>query len=210
MSDYFSLAERSYLQGESGIGHFLNLEDGERIRYDFRDAATTDAFWVHALHILIEAHPKAIWLGYNPHCWFFIAREESERQLRDFIAKKGGIYAMTVAGRTALDWYIATEFDGKQSKYYMFEKSLFPKRNYYLNVIGEFLVEVWIDPKTAQAIESLYQTTGKYSEEAKAALKTITTTKGRSRLVISRNKKKSLELARKLSKPFYFGNKMVS
>lgn len=205
MSDYFSTARRAYLKDRSSTGHFMDLREGESIRYQFRDAVSTDAFWIHTLHILVEAHPGARWFGYNPHCWFFLVRPQSERAFKSFVEKKGGVYVMTVNGKTPLDRHIRAEFDGKHAKYHMGDKPLFPKNNYYLNVIGDFIVEAWIDKKVAAKIGKLYQSTIKYSEEAVKELADIVNSRGRSRLVISRETGKAGKLAKQLSKPFYFG-----
>ncbi len=205
MNNFFSVAERSYLKNKTGTGNLLDLENGEKIRYEFQSAANTDAFWDHALYILMEAHPGTTWFGYNPHDWFFIARKKTESELRDFINKKGGVYVMTVGSRTALDRHIAKEFDGVRAKYYMRDKPLFLKNNYYVNVVGDFIVEVLIDRKIADRIEDLYKKTKVYSDEAREELQVIINSKGKSKLVISKNKIKAKMLRNKLSKPFHFG-----
>lgn len=152
----------------------------------------------------MEAHPGVPWFAYNPHDWFFIARNKTESELRDFINKKGGIYVMTVGGKTALDRHIRREFDGKRAKYHMRDKPMFTKNNYYVNVVGDFIVEVLIDKKIAGRIENLYGKTGFYSDNAKEELQTIINSKGKSRLTISRNKAKAKMLVNKLAKPFHF------
>lgn len=44
MSNFFSVAERSYLRNKAVTGNFLDLQNGEKIRYEFQSAASTDAF----------------------------------------------------------------------------------------------------------------------------------------------------------------------
>lgn len=202
VESFVTLAEHFYASaGRSGS--FLGLSDGENIRYEFHNTNATDAFWIHVLLLLVEAHPKTPWFGYNPHDWFFIARAESERALRDFLVKKGGQYLMVVGGKRPLDKLIRKEFDGKRSQYFMRESPMFPQNNYYVNIIGDFIIEVWIDAMQAEAIEQLYATATASTPEVVRQLQDIIRSKGKTKFVVSRNKKKAEVLRAKLSKPFY-------
>lgn len=202
MESFVTLAEHFYASA-SRSGSFLSLDDGENIRYEFHNTNATDAFWIHVLLLLVEAHPKRPWLGYNPHDWFFIARAESERALRDFLIKKGGQYLMVVGSKRPLDKLIRKEFDGKRSQYFMRESPMFPQNNYYVNIIGDFIIEVWIDAAQAEAIERLYATATEATPDVVKRLQDIIRSKGKTKFIVSRNKKKAEKLRGKLSKPFY-------
>lgn len=204
MERFFAVAEQHYVDGGFGRDNFLNLRDGEKIAYHFSTPAETDKFWGHALIILAEAsasNNEPVYL-YNPHEWFLIAREKSERECIAVITKKRRF--LLVAGRkTPLDRAVAKEFDGNTSQYHMLERPLFTKNNYYLNIVGDFLIEVWLDPHIAASVETLYQKVKKLTEEVRADLIKTVSGKGKSKLVISRNAKKVERLKNMLKKNFY-------
>ena len=203
--DQFSaIAEQHYVEGNFGRDNFLNLKDGEKIAYFFSSPTETDQFWGHALVILAESSPsndEPVYL-YNPHEWFLIARQESERAFIDIITKKRR-FLLTAGAKTPLDRAVANEFDGDMSQYHMLEQPLFSKNNYYFNIVGEFLIEVWIDSNIATRIEEVYRTAEKIDGAVRTKLIEIVRGKGRSRLTISRNAKKAERLKKMLRKNFY-------
>ncbi|TSC64902.1 MAG: Uncharacterized protein G01um101491_111 [Parcubacteria group bacterium Gr01-1014_91] len=201
---FFATAEQHYVQSDFGRDNFLNLKDGEKISYFFSTPTETDNFWGHALVILGESsipsgEPAYL---YNQHEWFLIARRESERECFDIITKKRRLL-VTAGAKTLLDRTVATEFDGDRGQYHMLDTPLFAKNNYYFNIVGDFIIEVWIDPVVATHIESLYQETEKLGDETREKLTKIVTGKGRSRLTISRSAKKAERLKKLLRKNFY-------
>lgn len=205
MNNFFTTAEQSYTGGDFLRGDFLSLKDGEKISYLFSSASETDKFWGHALVVLAEsAIPKEepVYI-YNPHEWFLIAREKSEKESFSIITRKRKLL-LTVGSRTPLDRAVAKEFDQGSSKYHMMDRPVFPKENYYLNIVGDFMIEVRIDPNTARLIGSIYNSTEKLDEEVKTELIKIVSSKGRSRLTIRRDSKKATELKKVLRKNFHF------
>lgn len=202
VGSFVSIAEHFH-KDINRTGGFLGLSDGEKIKYEFRDLASTDVFWNHVLYLLIEAHPNTLWLSYNPHCWFFLVRLQSEHTLKDFIEKNGGRYLLTVGGKTPLDRHIKSEFDNKIHQYYMRDSMLFSKSNYYVNVIGDFIVEALINPIQARDIENVYVNAKIFDTDIEEKLKKIITSVGKMRFIVTRDKKKANKLRRKLSKSFY-------
>lgn len=205
MANFFSIAERYYRNEDSGDGNFLHLQDGEKISYSFKDAVLTDAFWGHAFHLLVATEqPGAPVYLYNPHQWFLIAREKSETELISFVLKSKRQYLLTVGSSLPLDKHISSLFDGEQSQYYMRSDALFPKNNYYVNIIGDFIIEAWTDADVANKIDDMYASTGVYSETIKKELEDIISSQGKTKLVISRNKRKAEKYKNMLKKFFYF------
>lgn len=203
MDQFFAIAEQHYVEGDFGRDNFLNLKDGEKIAYFFSSPTETDRFWGHALVILAESSVsnEPVYL-YNPHEWFLIARHESEHAFIDIITKKKR-FLLTAGAKTSLDHAVANEFDGDMSQYHMLERPLFPKNNYYFNVVGDFLIEVLIDPVIAARIEEVYRNVEKIDDATRTELVEIVGGKGRSKLTISRNTKKAERLKKMLRKNFY-------
>lgn len=204
MEEYFAVAQKAYFEGTLGRGNFYNLGIGEKVEYTFRNPTQADAFWWQALYLLSEmSNTKEPVYLYNPHDWFLLARRESERESIESIIGRGKRYLLTVGGKNPLDRAVADEFDGNKSQYHMALKPLFQKNNYYLNVVDDFLIQVWIGKKLADAIDVLYRGTTKVDGQAEKRINDLVRQKGRVRLVISRDPKKTQRLKKLLGKNFY-------
>lgn len=203
MERFFSVSGQCYLDNNLGTGSFSNLKDGEKIEYAFSDSSTTDSFWWDALYMISELLPnnEPAYL-YNRHEWFLIARRESELEAIKEITKRRH-FLLISGGKTLLDKSVTKDFDGKMSRYHMVDKPIFDKDNYYFNIVGDFIIEVWIDKKISQKIEDLYKSVTKVDDSARSRLVEIIKSRGRSRLVISRNVKKAEKLKRPFKKHFY-------
>lgn len=204
MTQYFSSAQYHYIHRNVGDGNFVGLDEGEKIQYFFKNPVIADIFWTHALYILIELSDKhAPVFIYNPHEWFLIARKDNETAFIRDVKEKSRMLLVTVGGKTALDREVSKYFDGTSSQYYMSEKPLFQKRNYYINTIGDFIIEVWISSSTADEIEKVYKTTNSLSDTVGFKLAEILQRKGETKIVVSKNKKKAVRLQKMLGKNFY-------
>lgn len=202
INNFSTLAQYYYVKDKSVIGNFLNLQEEEKIKYTFNSLALTDAFWNHAIYLLLQIIPaQENWLAYNPHAWFFLARLDEERAIMKTITKDRQ-YLLTVGHQTIMDKIICKEFDGTRSQYYMSNKVKF-KNNYYLNVLGDFIIEVYLDQDITQAIENWYNITKKINDQNISELKKIIQTKKKNKLVITRNSCKARKLKQQFQKIFY-------
>ncbi len=204
MDQFIRETEQHYVESDFGRDNFLTLKEGERISYFYSSPTETDNFWGHMLVLLGESsvpESEPAYL-YNPHEWFLIARRESERECFDIITKKRRLL-VTAGDKTPLDRAVASEFDGDRSQYHMLDTPLFEKNNYYFNIVGDFIIEVWIDPAIAVHIEEFYRKAEGLDNETGRELTKIVAGKGRSKLTISRNAKKAERLKKMLRKNFY-------
>ncbi|MDB5259969.1 MAG: hypothetical protein JWN37_200 [Candidatus Nomurabacteria bacterium] len=204
MNDFLRVSEMRHSLGDVSKDNFLNLSDGEKITYSFNNAHETDAFWWQALYMISEMVSKEagpIYL-YNPHEWFLFARRESELELLRIIAVKRRLLILSTH-KTPLDLAVAKDFDGNRTQYYMHDKPLFPKNNYYYNVMGDFIIEVYIARQVIDAIEEIYSSSLSVNEEVIEKLKKTINIKGKTLLSISRNKKKAEKLKKEFYKHFY-------
>lgn len=210
MSEYFTKTQYYYTHHDTGDGSFISLDDGEKIEYYFQNPIVADTFWTHALYILLDITPQQSPLFiYNPHEWFLIARRENETAFIKDTKEKNRILLVTAGNKNPLDKAVLGDFDGTTSQYYMSEKMLFKKKNYYINTLGDFIIEVWIDKLIAEKIEEVYKKTKKLNEEAKEELIKILGMKGKTKIVISRNNKKSERLQKMLRKYFYIPKQSI-
>lgn len=207
MTEFFQLAKHFYVKSAMTDEGFLNLEDGDRIAYSFKSPIMTDVFWGHAFDILAEVMPvnDQVYI-YNPHEWFFLARHESERLIMDRIIQAGKQIFLMVAGTKLLDKMTSKEADGNLFQFYATDEQLFEKRNYYLNVFGDFILEAWIDENVARKIDRFYETVTVWNDEAKKRLQNIVAEEGKNKLVISRNMKRAEKFKKMMGKYFYIKN----
>lgn len=185
-------------------GNISSMQDGDRLSYRLKSANATDVFWDHALQLLISALPGETFLAYDPHCWFFLARNASERALRDAVMRGGGRYLVLVGSALPLDRALRDEFDGNRSQYHMLDETPYPGREYYVNVVGDYVVEVWLDKERTAAIDALYERESSFSSHAADELRDIIHAEGRSKLVISRNRRKARVIRNLFQKYFVF------
>ncbi|MCB9798824.1 hypothetical protein H6758_03815 [Candidatus Nomurabacteria bacterium] len=204
MENYFSHAKQTYLHQHSQPGSFLGLSDKEKISYHFKDAIATDVFWNHAITILLSSiSPSEPFIAYNPHAWFFIAHPQNEIALRDNVTQMGRQYFVTVGYKTPLDAYAKKFFDNEMSQYHMLEYPQFEKENYYLNILDDFLIEVYIDTHISKCIHTFYLKQKKFDKHTPETFNAILKSRGKIRLVISRNEKKAKRLKGKLLRHFH-------
>lgn len=202
MINYFYLAKVNYIKGDFNDS-FINLEDKEKIKYYFQNPIKTDIFWTHALYLLFENNEvgEPLYI-YNPHEWFLLARKENEEKLFKVGVQKGHRLLLTVGNDCFLDKYVKKYFDNESSQYHFREKPLFEENNYYINIIGDFLIEVWLNKKLADRIDKFYKEIVEWNDENLKKLEEIVSKEGKTKIVISRNKNKADKIKRMLSKNF--------
>ena len=203
MAEYFTVAQRLYTTHGEPSENFLQLEDGDKIVYTFKDPKATDLFWGHAFGILVEVTGTESVYFYNPHEWFMLARHESETKLFAEVKEKGKQLFALIGNKDPIDLATGKEFDGKMAQYHTLPKGIFSKDNYYLNIFGDFLIEAWLDPKTSDAIDKFYKEHNIFDEEAKNVLHEIVGRRGKNKLVISRNARKAEKLKKLFGKYFF-------
>ena len=203
LADFVERAQLNYRTTVHPGINFLNLKQGEKIAYTFKTFEAADIFWAHAFGVLSEVLPKTIPLFlYNPHEWFILVRPESEIFLFEGLKKAGKQLFVIVGNKDHLDIHAGKYFDGKSLHYFATDNHLFSKPNYYVNVFGDFLIEVWLDERTSVAIDAFYKNTKEFDGKAKLELLEIIARKGKNKLVINHNKRKADKIRNMFKKYF--------
>ncbi len=203
-SDFFNSLFYKYTNKNNILSaDFLFLGNKDSITYKFTNVSMADAFWIHALNILNqkikEDEPMCI---YNPHEWFLLVRSESEKALFENMEQVKRKFVVLVDNKMLLDLSVKKYFNFKTNYYYISEKKIFKKNNYYLNLIGDYCIEVWIDKKISNLIDDFYKKTLIFDDQAKNAFKKIIEIKGKNKFVISKNTERSKKF-RKIFKKFF-------
>lgn len=201
MRVYLENASQNYSTVQNP-GNFLTLEDGDKIRYSFKDSYKTDVFWTHAYYLFLEIlEPGEPVYLYNPHELFLLLNPENEIALFEATIKKGFPLLVTTGNTTWLDKKVREYFDGERSQYHTLSRPLFPN-NYYINIFGDFLIEVWLDETVSEKIAEFYQRTSEWNTATHKELENIFSQKGPTKLVISKNLKKTKRLKASLRRHF--------
>ncbi|MES2225513.1 MAG: hypothetical protein V4480_01755 [Patescibacteria group bacterium] len=186
----------------SDQARITDLADRESVSYVFLNIRHLDVFWGHAQNLLISAAPKgAALLAYDPHYWFYIARKETEQELLKQVVSSGRQFLMTVGGNTKLDRSIKADFKTDMQQYHI--NRAFERNTYYVTVIGDFILEVYLDASVARTVEDIYALG---SVDAETKLVDLLTRRSRNRLRISRNYARAEQIRTRLSKHFYIKN----
>lgn len=207
MAEFFQTAKYMYTKSVSQDDGFLNLADGEKISYSFADTHTGDIFWGHTFHLFTEIFPidKPLYI-YNPHQWFIIAANESENEktLFDNISKTGRSTYLLVGGKEYLDIESKKEFNQENTQYHATVDNVFEKRNYYINTIGDFIIEAYLDEEVTTRVDQFYKKTKVLNHQTQKQLEELVKKSGKTKLVISRNSKKAAKLQKKIGNYFHF------
>ncbi|MBU1102588.1 hypothetical protein KJ853_02955, partial [Patescibacteria group bacterium] len=192
MNEFFSLAQFYYSPKVANPDGFLNVREKDKIVYFFKNLNLLDSFWSHAFHMFNEiSNPKEPIFVYNPHEWFAYARQETEQTLIKTMKEKNRQVLITVAHDDPLDRKLKKKFRSDLLQYDIADKKIFEKQNYYLNIFGDCLIEVFIDQKITKQIDEFFKKTKSFDDKAREELLKIVSKNGKNRLVISRNKKKA-------------------
>jgi hypothetical protein len=177
----------------------------EKISYSFADAHTADLFWGHAFHLFTEIFPidKPLYI-YNPHEWFILARPESEKTLFDNVSNTGRKTYMLIGSRDYLDVHTATSFNQKNLEHHATADSVFERRNYYVNSVGDFIIEAYLDEEITDRVDQFYKKTRVLNHQTQKQLEELVKKSGKTKLVISRNSNKAQKLQKKIGNYFHF------
>ncbi len=201
--DFVEKSRLSYKTENNLDINFVNLKQGEKVSYSFKNFEIADMFWAHVFDILLDITPFSFPIFiYNPHEWPLLARTQSETYLLNRLQNISKKLFLLVGNRTQLDIDVGKYFDGEVTNYFASNETVFPKSNYYVNVFDDFLIEVWLDPKISADLDLFYKENKVLDENSKNKILEIIKQKGRNKLVITRNKRKADTIRRVFSKFF--------
>jgi hypothetical protein len=181
---------------------FLSLSDGDSIAYSFKTPYVTDQFWAHAVALLTSYIPKEIpIIIYDPHEWFIYARFESEKRILNSIISQKKYIFFTIGSTTPADIYAKKYFQAPHVQY--FTTTIDLPRNYYINIFDDYIIEVWLDTTITKNIDEWYIKTKEVNPDEIKKLESIVQSVGRTKMRISRNRKRANRLAKQFTKDFY-------
>ena len=76
---------------------------------------------------------------------------------------------ISVSHSDPLDWELKKKFKNDLLQYDIANKKIFEKSNYYLNIFGDWLVEVIIDKNISKQIDDFFTETQNFNDKTKRA-----------------------------------------
>lgn len=204
MHEFFMVAKYAY-QGTStakdSLENFINLAEGDRIVYEFKNLTAADIFWGHAFTLLkgILRTDSPI-LIYNPHQWFILARQQTELRIIQQSETDGHPLLTYIPSKTPLDTYTKQFFKQPNSCYLNTERYFKP--NTYINIFDDFIIEAVIDERLQKQVDHIFETEPIWNNSVQEKLAAIISLHGRNKITISRNTKKA-EKYRSIFKKYF-------
>ena len=201
MQDWMDTVGRQYTVGAKSFS-IISLADKESISYTFSNSRNLDTFWGHAQNLILHhTLPSDPIFSYDSHYWIYLARESLEKKLLQEMVKLKRQFLMTVGGSTPLDKLIRADFKSDYLQYNI--DKVFDRSDYYSTIIGDFIIEVTLDPILVNRIEELYASHTSVTKDLSQELAVLLDKKGENKLKISHNKKRAQILRKKFEKNFY-------
>jgi hypothetical protein len=192
---------------DSDQNPLLKLVDGEKVSYTFSTPILADQYWNHVYEILRNYNKQEVSYTHVPHQTFFIARPDAQQEWLSSFEKRKRYSCYTIASNSLLDSFFKNKW---RSEYFKINiesndrtsNKKFP-RNYYVNVMGDWITELFLSEKTAELIDKFFENQKYQSKRVCTELHSLLSQKDtKTKLVISRNSKKASKLKKFLSKDF--------
>ncbi|NTV44611.1 MAG: hypothetical protein HGA67_02860 [Candidatus Yonathbacteria bacterium] len=201
MSDFFSVAQYHYKEPLSASG-FLSLSPGQNISFSFKNLTELDIFSAHVFFLLNQVADKDEPIfAFNYHQWFYYGRQENDDFLSYDIKKKEQPLLLLLGEKNELNSAVRKIYTQGSSQCHILDKKVFPD-TYYVNIVGDFLVEIHLDEKTAGRLNDFFKKYKAFDILVQEELADIIKTKGTHRMVISKNGKK-IETIKKVFKKYF-------
>jgi len=204
MTNFFNLAEHFYLPKNLNNSDFLNLSDKEKISYTFKKVDMLDAFWTHIFYMLNEIiDSKNPIYVYNPHEWFTYVRKDSDDAIIESNKEKTRQILLTISNNDFLDKDFVRKMRSETLQCNIDTKKIFNKDNYYISVLSDYIIEVYIDEKVSKEIDIFFKEVKNFDDIEKEKLKDIVSKIGKNKMIISRDKIRAEKLKKILGKDFF-------
>ncbi len=179
------------------------LADGESALYHYRSLVNLDAYWKHLMKALDDKFQNAPVFLYSPyHIWYHISeRTQSEADYFNNFQTNKHFGFFVIGNSSAIDQSFKKQFQSDYLQIDTWGKSPLKKDN-YLTIIDDYIVDTILDKKLTRAIESYYFSNLPI-EQAAPRLNQVLSAPSKSKIKIERNARKANKLRKQLSKNFF-------
>jgi hypothetical protein len=180
----------------------LGLLEGESLVYHFKSLVSLDTLWKHYFFIVAKNNPTEDIVFYNLHEFWSLFRLETENFMYRWIREHKRTAYEIIGNNTPLD-KSTTAHIKKFGIQIMYEPLPSMRKNVFPVAIGDYIIETILDLDTVLAIDALYQNNTMWSEELEKSLYDILGKVRRSKIVISKNKKRADKMYKKLVRKYF-------
>lgn len=204
MGAFFSKAQKVYLtKAPEESFSFGTLEEGDRVTYKFKNPVLLDQVWGQVFFELVKRVSIDVPIMiYNPHYWFPIVRQESEATIFKWLQAEGHKAYFATASTSTLDSRTIKEFLKDMSHSYSLGVQKGYENNFYMNIIGDYLIEVTLDESISAKIDGFFAVRESCTTQDVNVLRGIVESVGKNKIVISRNKTKAKRIRTSIAKHF--------
>ncbi len=183
--------------------NILNFENGDSVTYVLKSPYLMDVTWSHLYDILYDASPKHhVMLNYHPHEWLYLSRPETERLWLNRFVQDQKIMCFTIGGTSFLDRKFQKEFSSDFVKINLGE-TYGLRHNQYLAVQGDYIFEITTDEEFERKVHKLFEQFDSESKVEQAKIHELSKLKYKSKLKLSKNKKKADAWRKKFKNDYY-------
>jgi hypothetical protein len=131
-------------------------DTGERQRWRFNTLVRCNDFWNQLLLALLKSSRTQYVLSWVPHPWFLLLSSEQETRLQRAFTVSGRKF-YTIFGGTSSRRGLIKRFYTTKSQEYSFADSPLDDEQTYLDVVGDYVLSVRIDPRTNDRIKEFFE-----------------------------------------------------
>lgn len=180
------------------------ITEGSKISYVFKSYDSLDKFHSHIFSLIIKkTDPQSPLFVYNPHEWFVLKTDlkENEDYLFDWLKERSRQLYFTIGHDTLLDKNFRKNYSSAEVEIAIDEKTNYPE-NYYINVIGNYVIEMKNNKEFAEKLHAIYTST-EDEEGAGEMIKKLLKTKHKIKMILSCDSQRAKKLKAKLGKNFF-------
>lgn len=199
--DFISLADKmSEAYIERPLIPFILPELNKKEIWHFSNLLKMNDFWGHILLMLTQQSKHKIILGWNPHPWFHLVQTKQEAQYIKALKLAHTKLYLIVGGNSLLDKWTEKFWDKEAVRFSYGISEFQNQRSAYLNIIDDYVLTVKLEPKTAQAIDTVYQNTKSMNDLNLQSILSIFNQKTKCTIWLEKNPKKAKKLKFKFKK----------
>ncbi|MDB5259330.1 MAG: hypothetical protein JWO73_538 [Candidatus Taylorbacteria bacterium] len=181
----------------------FSLKEKESLSYTCYTPQQLDSFWGHIQTLIMHTTaPREPIFTIDPHYWLYIARRKTELRCLEEIHRSGRQFLIIVNKDAKLDRAIKRDFVGDNSVQYHIEK-VSGKNSRYVSIIGNYVIDVTLDPAIADRIEKIYAKHENVNPNLVHELQSLLEIRSRSKIKISRNRARAAKFRSSMSQYFY-------
>ena len=203
INDLWLFKLRALVEDKGGpsslIGNLEDLKEKEKISLKIKSLTHLDQIWSNIFLSIESKIPSDVALFlYNPHNWFILFREETDKIHIKRLAKKQRQTFLVIGGTTDADREITKSVRTRDLHSSVNAKI---KSKEYLAILGDYIIKVKLSDQENRLIDSVF-TNLKNLEDIKTTLYELDM-KATSTITVEKNKIKAKEWQKRLSRDFF-------